>query len=222
MAAAAPRPRDAATLVLFRRRRGATEILMGRRRQRAAFMPGFYVFPGGRLDPADARARAASELREDVMAQLLPFASRRRSRALAMAAVRETFEETGLVLGRPGIRQGVDAPPAWQAFDRTGLAPALDVLDYVGRAITPPGQPRRFHARFFIADSTHLRGTLTHGGELLDLGFIAAEVARELPTASITRFVLAGIEGLLAATGDPGARPPPFAFVNRRPRLTPV
>ena len=94
------------------------------------------------------------------------------TQALALAAIRETFEETGLIVGHP-LAPGEKAPrttsSAWAEFFDTGHLPALDKLDYVARAITPPYRPIRFHARFFITDADHATGTLGGSGELIDL-----------------------------------------------------
>ena len=155
-AATRAKPRDAATLVLARGRGRDAEVLLGRREPRDRFMPDVYVFPGGRVDPSDATQPAASELRPSVAARLArSTASPGRARALAVAAVRETFEETGLVLGHR---------------DGGGIRPALAALDFVARAITPADNPIRYHARFFLADGEALEGELRSNGELLDLG----------------------------------------------------
>lgn len=186
----AVRPRDAATLVLVRRAAGGAEILMGRRRPDHVFMPNVFVFPGGRVDRADARIRAATELRDEIRDRLVKSCSTRRARTLALSAIRETAEETGLLVGiRANIEQKDDVAWAWRAFSRAGLAPALDTLDYVARAITPPGNPRRFHARFFVADGSKAHGRLRGDGELAELDWIPVDGVKELPTAWITRFV---------------------------------
>ena len=154
------RPRDAATLILYRRRAAEIEVLMGRRSPRHAFMPNTFVFPGGRVDPEDGRIAPLADLRQPVLERLQRNATARRSRALGLAAIREAFEETGLAVGAPhGGGADMDRIPAsWRPFYETGLAPRLDVLDYVFRAITPRGDVRRFHARFFLADSRHAQG----------------------------------------------------------------
>src|SRR5258708_7886916 len=87
------RPRDAATLILIRRDGSAPQVLMGRRHGGHDFMPDKWVFPGGRIDRSDFRAPHATPLRRDVAARLEKTTSPSRARALAMAAVRETFEE---------------------------------------------------------------------------------------------------------------------------------
>ncbi len=192
------------------RRNGATlEVLLGRRAKGHAFMPHFFVFPGGRLDAADKDVATAAPLRADVAAKLARSCPPGRERALAVAAVRETAEETGLMLGRPGTAA------AWRGFAEAGLAPALDVLDYVGRAITPPDSPIRFHNRFFLADAGHARGRLGGSGELLDLAWRSLEASLALGLADVTEFMLhEAVHVLEGAAG--GRRPPLFGYRNGR------
>ena len=184
------RPKDAATLVLIRKSASGPEILMGRRQQNHVFMPNVFVFPGGRIDTADARVRAATELRDDIRERLMISCSAQRARTLALSAIRETAEETGILVGVPSsLQQKENVPKAWHRFTDAGLAPALSTLDYVARAITPPGNPRRFHARFFVADASDAQGTLLGDGELDELSWIPIDGVKDLPTAWITRFV---------------------------------
>lgn len=180
------RPRDAASLILLRDGEAGLEVLIGRRGKGARFMPGRYVFPGGRITPDDARpwhgeASAPAEVAD------------RSFLALKRAALRETFEETGLVLGRPAPAHehgdgGLLAIE--QAYRALGAAPAPDLLRLVGRAITPTNSPIRFHARFFVADGSYARGELAPCEELDDLHW--HPVAEEPPGAmqNVTRFML--------------------------------
>jgi 8-oxo-dGTP pyrophosphatase MutT (NUDIX family) len=193
----AARPRDAATLILYRQGRSRTEILMGERHGGHSFMPNRYVFPGGRVDPHDWRVRAAAELRRPVAERLANAATAARARALAAAAIRETFEETGLLVARPDPVPGTPVPENWREFFATGYAPALDVLDYVLRAVTPPFRPKRFNARFFVADAAHAEGTIKGSGELLDLRWIPVEEALRLELPRITAIVLEQIATLI-------------------------
>ena len=98
------RPRDAATLVIVDTARNEPRVLMGRRRADQVFLPGKYVFPGGRVDRGDGAVEAAHELKDGEIAKLLMDmkgrASVTRARALALAAVRETYEEAGIRVGR--------------------------------------------------------------------------------------------------------------------------
>jgi 8-oxo-dGTP pyrophosphatase MutT (NUDIX family) len=203
------RPRDAASLVLVRHEADGPRILMGRRTKRHAFAPDVFVFPGGRLDPGDALMAPATPLKPEVLAKL----AQRRAEALALAAVRETFEETGLVIGRP-VTAPVPTPnAAWAAFVSTGHAPSLAEIDYVGRAITPPDSPIRFHARFFMADADHAAGSLGGSGELVDLAWFSVDEALRLPVMDVTEYVLGRVAGLVAGEA---ATPTLFSYRNGR------
>lgn len=178
------RPKDAATLILVRRDGPRPRLLMGRRQSGHAFMPDKWVFPGGRVDPADFRAPAASELRPDVAEAVArtaaPARARTLARALGVAAVRETWEEAGLVLGR---------------FGGDRLLPELTALALVAHAITPPGRVRRFDARFFTAEASALQSLeRTPGsGELEEIAWFSLSEALALDLPSITRFVVSEI-----------------------------
>ena len=210
------RPKDAATLLIVRRDGGAPKVLMGRRHGGHAFMPDKWVFPGGRIDRCDFAVPAASELRGDVAAALERSAVPSRARALACAAIRETFEETGLLLARP-------APPVrraggWGPFLGAGARPDLAALDLIARAITPPARTRRFDARFFMADAGALMSLEpgTGSGELDELAWFDWDAAAALDLPQITRAILADA-GLRLS--DP-ARPVPFhRFVGGKHRL---
>ena len=214
-----PRPKDAATLILLRHSHGAAEVLLGQRNARHAFMPNRYVFPGGRVDAYDHRVRVASELRPEVRDRLERATTPARAHALAVAAVRETWEETGLLLAQP-LRYGMSSTKRapWDAFTERGLAPALDCLDYIYRAVTPPGRPRRFNARFFLADAANASGELAGDGELLDLRWVALDEALSLPIPQVTHLVLEEVRRIMDTRPDtPKNRPVPrFQTVNGR------
>jgi 8-oxo-dGTP pyrophosphatase MutT (NUDIX family) len=160
-------------------------------------MPGKFVFPGGRLDRGDATAPAASEIEPETFNRLMTRVpgrmTARRARGLALAAVRETFEEVGLIVGEP-VRLSASLPAAWRAFFATGHAPALAGLRFFARAITPPGRSRRFDARFFVADARCVanldRPLPLDRDELLEPGWFTFKAARQLDLASITRDIL--------------------------------
>ena len=206
----AVRPRDAASLILLRRGREPA-VLMGQRHAGHRFLPGRYVFPGGRVDRADSYMRPARPLRLEVAELMARSCAPRRAQALALAAVRETFEESGLIVGRP-LEAGRGRPPrAWQPFMAQGFRPALDGLDYICRAITPSFRSIRFDTRFFLADAEAARGELRGDGELLNVRWVPVHEAKALPSADITRFVLGLVEELLAS-------PPPGGAARRVPR----
>ena len=166
-------PRPAATIALLRVGHAGLEVLLLRRTRSAGFVPGAYVFPGGRVDASDA----ASEIVARMDGLDGPAAARRLqlpdgdppALAYYLAAVREAFEETGILVGLGP--QGT--PPATAAEDpevdvlrddlmedRTGFADVLDrmecridgeALEYFAHWITPEVEPRRFDTRFFAA-----------------------------------------------------------------------
>lgn len=193
-----PRPRDAATLILVRRDQAAPRVLMGKRAGGHDFMPDKYVFPGGRVDPADSRPPAVSELRRDVAAKLSILA-RRKPRAFALTAIRETFEETGLIVGREGPTTG-RLPPDWAPYFAEGVAPCLKGLTFIGRAVTPPYRPKRYDARFFMAEAEQVlidERPPVDGAELSDLQWVTLADAMALDIPSVTRFMLGEIEDRL-------------------------
>lgn len=192
------RPRDAATLIIVRERR---EVLLGVRSAGHVFMPHKYVFPGGRVDPGDARVPCPVGLRPEVEARLTRSTTPARARALAMTAVRETFEETGLMIAREAAIPVRSRSPHWQPFFRQRAVPALDRLDYVARAITPPNRVRRYDARFFMVDARHASGELMGNGELEDLRWVELHAAHRLALSPITELVLRLLERRI--TGKP-------------------
>lgn len=185
------RPRDSSTLILVRRDGGAPRILMGQRAGGHAFMPNKYVFPGGRLDAADSRVKPAKDLHPATLSKLMsrmrgkPTPSR--ARGLAYAAVRETWEEAGLLFGRTRLED----------------APDLSGLTLFMRAITPPGRTRRYDSRFFVADADQLANIdAPHhdgGGELLTLSWLTLEETASLDLPLITIDALRRLKPFLAA-----------------------
>ena len=202
------KPRHAATLIVVRDDGDRPRLLMGRRNRGLAFMADKWVFPGGRVDRGDYTAPSASELSPDTTARLAleprhPSPARL-ARALALAAVRETFEETGLILGKPlkGGAPRKDYGEHWKGFLDQGMAPALDSLDLIARAITPPGRPRRFNARFFMARAEDASGEIRHSSEMGDVRWVKLNEARELPLPTITGLILGEIGRLIKEPPD--------------------
>ena len=214
------RPRDAATLIIVDQASGEPRVLLGRRRLDMAFMPGRYVFPGGRVDPADRHIAVADDLRpgdlKKLMVAMKGTASEARARALALAAVRETFEEAGLLIGAPLRTAMTSKAEGWQAFFAHGFQPALAGLKFIARAITPPGRPRRFDSRFFCvqADAIVHRVKIADG-ELSDLEWHSIAQARSLELPNITRVVLEDL-GERIAGGALHAGDMPVPFYHRR------
>ena len=161
------RPRDAASLIVLRRGRRGLACLMGRRREDTRFLPGCFVFPGGAVESADRASRPASRLDLSHLGAMGVGGNAAAATALATAAVRETWEEAGVMIAAPG---DVGAAPG-ATFDemrRRGVAPALGRLVYLGRAITPTCHPIRFHARFFLTFVGH--GRDGSGGDGFGIG----------------------------------------------------
>jgi len=207
------RPRDAASVVLLRGRGEAAEVLMGRRRSRAAFLPDIYVFPGGRVDAADVLASRRLPLPAPAAAVLARRCRSRAPGALLVAALRETFEETGLMLGAPGHVGAMPPGAVWQAYADAGLVPGLDRLTYIARAITPTNSHRRFNTRFFLADAEHAQGTLLAESELLDLRWVRlAEVEKTVPVVDVTEFVLGRVRAI--QTGAVQDRVPLWRYIR--------
>jgi 8-oxo-dGTP pyrophosphatase MutT (NUDIX family) len=194
----AARPKDAATLLLVDFSGSAPKVLMGRRSARHAFMPNKFVFPGGRVEASDRVVNIAGPLDasvEDGLLKRMQRPSPLKARALALAAIRETYEETGIMLGEadlggPPVLEGT----AWQAFSERDVFPTLDGLHYVARAVTPPHQARRFDTRFFLASAdciAHIEdGKVGPEAELTETVWIEFDRAHTLDLPRITALIL--------------------------------
>ena len=205
-----PRPKDAATLILVRRDQAQPRLLMGKRSGRHTFMPDKYVFPGGRVDTADGRVPSLSEFRTPVEQKLI-HKTRRRPRAFGLTAIRETFEETGLIVGRASDFPGTPAKD-WTKYAAQGAAPCLQGFTFIGRAITPPYRPKRFDARFFMAEAEDVlidERAPVDGAELHDLQWVTLEDAMALDLPNVTRFMIGEI-GERLKLKDANAIKPPF------------
>jgi 8-oxo-dGTP pyrophosphatase MutT (NUDIX family) len=186
------KPVDAAGLVLIRAgSKGEPEILLGRRHRRAGFLPDIYVVPGGRVDTADHEPSGFAEtLHPAVCASLASGGSRRPALAFPRAALRETHEETGLLVGSGG--QPVQAPvqPIWRSYAAAGLAPDFGSIDFICRAITPVTSARRYNTRFFLADGARTAGSISSNGELEDLAWRPISALGSLDIVDVTEYVL--------------------------------
>jgi 8-oxo-dGTP pyrophosphatase MutT (NUDIX family) len=199
------RPKDAATLILVDRTGPVPKVLLGKRHQRHKFMPGKFVFPGGRVDPVDRRMSFARPLDPHVEAHLmkrLQRASADKARAFALAAIRETFEETGLLLGVRSEDTAKVPPGAWRGFADAKILPDLAPLRFIGRAITPPGRPRRFDARFFTMDASaiahRLEGVTGPDAELVELVWMPLAEVKQLDMPAVTGVMLEELDARIA------------------------
>jgi 8-oxo-dGTP pyrophosphatase MutT (NUDIX family) len=173
----AVRAKHAASLIVLRIENNEPHMLMGMRGAKHRFMPNRLVFPGGRVDRADLTAPFANPMPPATERALRKKTNARLAHALAAAAARELREETGLSLGMP---------------------PRLDGLHYLARAVTPPGSPIRFNARFLVVEERHVTGTLGGDGELDGLRFYGMTEALALELALPTRMVLERLKQWLA------------------------
>ena len=190
------RIRDAASLILVRDIDTDPRVLLGRRASSNRFMPGMYVFPGGALQPEDFHACVAGELDRAYPGMMGVRGNHGKAGALAKAAVRETFEESGLMLGRPGD-VGELSEPGWCAIKATGLQPCLRSMTYLGRAVTPVSMPIRFNARFFMAPESGVYGQQADTDELSDLRWIRPHQRHSLPMVDITVYILKRFDEIL-------------------------
>ncbi len=202
--------RNAATVIVLRDRFTTPRILMGQRGAKAAFMPNKFVFPGGAVDNDDASISLHSPLNDHCAARLREDCEADLNHALAVAAIRELWEETGLILGAPGRWPG-SPPPDWLGFAERGHLPDASPMQFVFRAITPPGRPRRFDARFFLVDAADIAGDLDDfsaaSDELSHLQWVSLAEARSYDMPFITEVVLAEIEARGGDTAPPQTVP---------------
>lgn len=202
--------RDAATMILVRDADTAPRVLMGQRGAAAAFMPNRFVFPGGAMDAADRDVPLGTPLPPGCIARIDERSKPGLANGLAAAAIRELFEETGQVLGVPGAWPGA-VPDDWYDFADAGRLPHAAALSFVFRAITPPGRPRRFDARFFVADAAALATDPDDfsraSDELSHLQWIRLEEVRNFHLPFVTEVVLAEVAATLPYLGPPETVP---------------
>lgn len=216
-------PRDAATLIVIERKGPTPKVLLGRRHQGLKFMPGKFVFPGGRIEPNDRRVPGITELDPRVEARLLQAVKRpspARARAFALAAIRETFEETGLALGRLAALDRRLPEGPWSAFAATGVRPDLASMHLVARAITPPRRPRRFDTRFFAVDAEEIagrvEGVVGPDSELVELVWLPITDAARLDMPGITTAVIEELAHRIQAGFSHDLPVPFYQWLNRR------
>ena len=202
--------RNAATIIVVRDRATAPKILMGQRGEKAAFMPNKFVFPGGAVDAQDTDISLVADINEPCLSRLADEADPALSHPLCVAAIRELFEETGQILGMPGRWVG-PIPQDWKDFAVAGFCPDASGLKFVFRAITPPGRPRRFDARFFLVDVdllvTDPDDFSAACDELSHLQWIPLEDVRKFDLPFITEVVLAEVAAQLKKNAAPDSVP---------------
>jgi 8-oxo-dGTP pyrophosphatase MutT (NUDIX family) len=177
---------------------------LGKRNERHKFMPGKFVFPGGGVDASDKRMPVAHPLDKNAEARLMERfhkGSAVRARALALAAIRETCEETGLLLGIHSNAADIPTGP-WMPFAQHKVLPDLGAIHFVGRAITPPGRPRRFDARFFTMDASaiahRIDGVTGPDAELVELVWMPLRDAQQLDMPAVTGVMLEELDARIA------------------------
>jgi 8-oxo-dGTP pyrophosphatase MutT (NUDIX family) len=217
------RPRDSATLILIDRATIVPKVLLGRRHQGHRFMPGKFVFPGGRIEPADRLMTAAAALHERHIERLMRRVKRpshAKATAFALAAIRETYEETGLMLGVPNANAMMTPAGIWQVFAKAGIAPDLSEIHFIARAITPPKRPLRFDSRFFAADVAAIArrddGFVGPDKELVELVWLPLNEARQLDMPGITAVVLEELQDRIAAGMDRDHPVPLYRMLHKR------
>jgi len=223
-------PRDASTLILLDRSSRTPKVLMGRRHQGHVFLPGKFVFPGGAVDPLDRRMTVGAPLDPRAEAKLMMRMRRpspAKARAMALTAIRETFEETGLLLGRKIGSKTATAPKAlpgaWSAFAEHGVEPDLSPIHYIARAVTPPRRSRRYDTRFFTADVSSIAhsidGVIGPDAELVELVWVPLDETKDLGLMAVTELVLEALQEQIAAGFSHDLPVPYYRMLNKRRML---
>lgn len=224
------RPRDAATLVIVDRSFAEPKVLMGQRRSGQVFMPNKFVFPGGRVDDEDRNIKAGNPLDQQTMRQLLHDMkgnpSAQRAHGIAIAALRETYEEAGIVIGTNRTQSPdrndsgtsetkntstVENLPGYAA---EGLQPDLANLRFFARAITPPGRTRRYDTRFFTIDAKKISQQVPPpDDELRNLDWFSRRELDRLDLPDITRRILSELNAReIELNAGRTAPPAPYFF----------
>lgn len=192
---------------------------MGQRPSASAFIPDAFVFPGGKLDPADRRIKSALPLSAETLQAMRGPASGQDalSQSLAYASIRETYEETGLLLGRKGSFESPEESGTWHELASRGLTPDSSGLKLLARAITPSISPVRYHARFFVAPARNTTGEPRSSDELLDVDWYPIREALKLPMIDVTETILESAWAYLRSGAlEKGAPPAATTFVRYR------
>ena len=191
-------PVDAATLLLVNFNNKSPTVLMGKRHSRHSFMPDKYVFPGGKVDQCDRKINVAGALHPIVEERLMKQTrspSPIKARSFALAAIRETFEETGIMLGTKDFGSPPPVPEtSWEQFSLIGVFPQIDSVHFIARAVTPPSYPKRYDTRFFLADVSEIGHMIDDAAgpdkEFTELVWVSLEKAKLMDIPSITQRVI--------------------------------
>ena len=217
------KPRDSATLILIDRAHPVPKVLLGRRHLRHQFMPGKFVFPGGRIEPTDRQMPSFAPLQAQYVTRLMRRVRRPsavKAAGYALAAVRETYEETGLMLGVRNDRVIETPPGEWEAFTKAGILPDLSAVHFIARAITPPKRPLRFDSRFFAAEVSAIAhradGFVGPESELVELVWLPINEARSLDMPGITAVVLEELQDRIAAGMNNDQPVPLYRMLHKR------
>ena len=168
------KPKHAASLVITRQKKKKLYVLMGQRPKNSKFAPNVWVFPGGKVEKSDTLNKNI-KLNKKILNDLKKLKSNNfLSSALVSAALRETYEETGLKLINQNLKD----------------------LWVLARAITPANQKIRFDTKFFVLEENNFTNKIKGNGELHNLGFINTREAIKLPLFDITQFLLEDLESL--------------------------
>ncbi|MGB7335042.1 MAG: NUDIX hydrolase [Salaquimonas sp.] len=219
------RPKNASSIILIKGEPGNEKVVMGKRNKALKFMPGALVFPGGSVDRGDGSIQAIDQLhphtKDKLLANMRGKSTDRRAHALGVAAIRELAEETGLLVGKPCDRAPQHAD--WQPFAQKGMAPSVEPLRLLARAITPPGSHRRFDTWFFAMriedDHFQPEGGFQSSGELEDLQWISPQDAMNHETREITRVILVELMRRLESDPHLSAETPAPSYVTIRNRF---
>ena len=227
--AQAVRPKEAATLVIVRQG-SEPKVLMGKRAGSHVFMPNKFVFPGGRLDVIDQRISVPSDLSDPVIGRLQKETrknvSNHKLRGLALAAIRDTYEETGLISGRKTAQKLTTNNAVWQRYFDHGVEPPLDKIDFIARAVTPTYRNRRFDTRFFMIFDDFIQtdpdDMVRASGELLDLHWLTLSETQKLDLPTITRWIIDMVDQRLKLSRDAQLQAPAtyVRFIHGKPRIT--
>lgn len=214
LARAAP-TKLASTIVLLHGPKDNPRILMGQRASRHDFMPSVFVFPGGRVDRGDSYVAFEGDLSPRTETILEAAYSPRRARALVLAAIRETYEETGLFLTQPlSCKAKRISHPTWRSFADESQVADLDGIEVFGRAITPPHRHKRFDTWFFVKQlDSPTPPKATDSRELLNVDWFTFDQIEDLKTHRATEMMLSVLRQYLSYDTAP-----PTIFFSRMVR----